>query len=188
LSKPILQVMREGHLFNWDLFLIPVPPTIVVDGDELFGDAALYWHNIAISSDRYLNSADGKQCVEARSEEMEGHCHSEALKQLFHEYWSVADQDPRSPPYQWKMYCILIFASSIIERMLFDIYHDSCREQQQSVSPPLSIRTHPNPLSASHATHSAGAEPGPGARGRPAPAHPPRAAQHTPDDPGPPPR
>jgi hypothetical protein len=136
-SKPMLQVMKEGNFFNWDLFLNPVPATIVMDGDELYGDAALYWHRISISSDKYLSSTDGKQCIESRlTDEWEGLSHSEALKQLFQEYWSVTAQDPSSPSYQWKIYCILMFASSIIERLLYDIYHDSCYEQQQRVGTP----------------------------------------------------
>ena len=130
--QPLISPITSGNIFKWNLLSEPIPPAVVLEEDELFGDAALYWHRIAISADKLLSSSNGRLEIEplitSFSDEW---THSTALKELFQEFWSVSADDKVSPTYQWKIYCILIVASSIIERLLYEIYYDTCHGMLQ---------------------------------------------------------
>jgi hypothetical protein len=126
-SQPLLPTIDSDGVFNWNLLSDPVPTTIELEGDELYGDAALYWHRIAISAEGALRCPDKRDVFETSITAFdEGRSHSEAIRELFREYWSVCSEDRNSHIFQWKLYCIFMFSSSMIERLLYDIYIDVC--------------------------------------------------------------
>ena len=87
LSQPLLSSIAAEQTFDWTLLSEQIPPPVVLEGDELYGCAALYWHRIALSVEIELNSSRYKcQFEKSIAAYGEARSHAESIRKLFQEY------------------------------------------------------------------------------------------------------